>query len=338
MKKSISIILVLFVSILLIFLFDIKNSTSLNYPKYFPKIEYDLSKNPINKDKIELGKILFYDPILSKNNQISCASCHSSYNAFAHTDHKLSHGINDEIGIRNAPALFNLAWQKEFMWDGAINHLDMQALAPINSEIEMGENTRNLISKLQKTNYYPELFYSAFGDSIIKTEYLLKSLSQFQLTLISSNSRYDSVIKGKAKFSDKEKRGHELFKNNCNSCHTEPMFTNYEYQRNGIKEDSILKDFGRYNITENINDKYLFKVPSLRNLKYSYPYMHDGRFEKLQFVINHYSEIDIDNNLIHLNNKEKVDLTAFLLTLNDKEFTLNKNHKFPLKLIKILYQ
>ena len=99
-------------------------------------------------------------------------------------------------------------------------------------------------------------------------------MSQFQLTLISSNSKYDSVIKREAKFSDKEKRGHELFKNNCNNCHTEPMFTNYEYKKNGIKEDSTLKDFGRYNITGNVNDKYLFKVPSLRNLKYSYPYMY----------------------------------------------------------------
>jgi len=338
MKKYTTIILTLIVVIALVYLYKIKNLTTLNYPKYFPNVEYDLSKNPIDEDKIELGKILFYDPILSKNNQVSCASCHSSYNAFAHTDHKLSHGLNDKIGNRNAPGLFNLLWQKEFMWDGAVNHLDMQALAPINSPIEMGESTRNLISKLQKTNYYPELFYSAFGDSIITTEHLLKSLSQFQLTLISSNSKYDSVIKREAKFSDKEKRGYELFKNNCNSCHTEPMFTNYEYKKNGIKEDSTLKDFGRYNITGNVNDKYLFKVPSLRNLKYSYPYMHDGRFEKLQFVINHYSEIDIDNNLIHLNNKEKVDLTAFLLTLNDKEFSLNKNHKFPLKLIEILYQ
>ena len=338
MKKTISIILVLFVSILLFFLFKIKNSTSLNYPRYFPNIEYDLSNNPINKDKIELGKILFYDPILSINNQISCASCHSSYNAFAHTDHKLSHGINDEIGIRNAPALFNLAWQNEFMWDGAINHLDMQALGPINSEIEMGESTRNLISKLQNTNYYPELFYSAFEDSIIKTEYLLKSLSQFQLTLISSNSKYDSVIKGEAKFSNKEKRGHELFKKNCNSCHTEPMFTNYEYKNNGIKEDSILKDMGRYNITQNANDKHLFKVPSLRNLNYTYPYMHDGRIRNLSTIINHYSDIEIESKLISLNNKNKVDLLAFLLTLNDKDFTLNKNHKFPLKLIDILYR
>jgi cytochrome c peroxidase len=310
----------------------------LNYPNYFPKIEYDFSNNQLSKEKIELGKILFYDPILSKNNQVSCASCHSSYNAFAHTDHKLSHGIYDQIGVRNAPSLFNLAWQKEFMWDGAINHLDMQALAPINSKTEMGETTKGLINKLQKTNYYPKLFHDAFKDSIIKTEYLLKSLSQFQLTLISANSKYDSMLNGDVEFNKKEKNGYELFKNNCNSCHAEPLFTNYGYKNNGIIEDTLLKDPGRYNITQNLKDKYLFKVPSLRNLKYSYPYMHDGRMKKLQAVIEHYSEIEIDNKFIKLNSKEKIDLIAFLLTLNDKEFILNKDHKFPSKLIEILYQ
>ena len=265
MKRFIS-LLIIFLIIKLIFHLH-KQNNFLNYPNYFPKIEYDFSNNQLSKEKIELGKILFYDPILSKNNQVSCASCHSSYNAFAHTDHKLSHGIYDQIGVRNAPSLFNLAWQREFMWDGAINHLDMQALAPINSKTEMGETTKGLINKLQKTNYYPKLFHDAFKDSIIKTEYLLKSLSQFQLTLISANSKYDSVIKGVTKFNTKEKNGYELFKNNCNSCHTEPLFTSYDYKNNGIQEDSLLKDLGRFEITQNIKEKYLFKVPSLRNLK-----------------------------------------------------------------------
>jgi len=336
MKRFIS-LLIIFLIIKLIFHLHRQNNF-LNYPNYFPKIEYDFSNNQLSKEKIELGKILFYDPILSKNNQVSCASCHSSYNAFAHTDHKLSHGIYDQIGVRNAPSLFNLAWQKEFMWDGAINHLDMQALAPINSKTEMGETTKGLINKLQKTNYYPKLFHDAFKDSIIKTEYLLKSLSQFQLTLISANSKYDSMLNGDVEFNKKEKNGYELFKNNCNSCHAEPLFTNYGYKNNGIIEDTLLKDPGRYNITQNLKDKYLFKVPSLRNLKYSYPYMHDGRMKKLQAVIEHYSEIEIDNKFIKLNSKEKIDLIAFLLTLNDKEFILNKDHKFPSKLIEILYQ
>ena len=336
MKRFIS-LLIIFLIIKLIFHLH-KQNNFLNYPNYFPKIEYDFSNNQLSKEKIELGKILFYDPILSKNNQVSCASCHSSYNAFAHTDHKLSHGIYDQIGVRNAPSLFNLAWQREFMWDGAINHLDMQALAPINSKTEMGETTKGLINKLQKTNYYPKLFHDAFKDSIIKTEYLLKSLSQFQLTLISANSKYDSMLNGDVEFNKKEKNGYELFKNNCNSCHAEPLFTNYGYKNNGIIEDTLLKDLGRYNITQNLKDKYLFKVPSLRNLKYSYPYMHDGRMKKLQTVIEHYSDIEINNKFIKLNSKEKIDLIAFLLTLNDREFTLNKDHKFPSKLIEVLYQ
>ena len=126
----------------------------------------------------QLGEKLFFDPILSKDSTISCASCHSPYNAFAHTDHDLSHGINDEIGTRNAPALFNLAWQKTFMWDGAINHLDMQALAPINHPGEMGERIKNVAFKLQNKEIYPPLFYQAFADSSITGQHILQALAQ----------------------------------------------------------------------------------------------------------------------------------------------------------------
>ena len=116
-------------------------------PLNFPAPTYNFEENPLDSNKIEKVRVLFYDPILSKDNTISCSSCHSPYNAFSHTDHDLSHGIYDSIGTRNAPALFNLAWHSSFMWDGAINHLDMQALAPINHETEMGETTKNVVNK-----------------------------------------------------------------------------------------------------------------------------------------------------------------------------------------------
>jgi cytochrome c peroxidase len=311
-----------------------------NYPTYFPIPTYNFKENPLKKDKILLGKLLFYDPIFSKNNQVSCASCHSSYNAFAHTDHNLSHGIGDQIGNRNAPALFNLAWQKNLMWDGAIHHLDVQSLAPISNPKEMGENIKSVVEKLQKTDLYPDLFKKAFGDKTITGERILKAIAQFELTLISANSKYDQVKLGKEKFSEQEQKGYDLFKKNCNSCHTEPLFFNNQFENNGLPLDSVLQDFGKFSITKNAADKRKFKVPSLRNLSYTYPYMHDGRFKKLQQVLNHYTSgieksetlSPLLQNNIALSADEKVDLIAFLLTLNDKEFVFDEKFQFPEKL------
>ncbi len=313
-----------------------------NPPKHFPKPEYDFSNNPLTKEKVELGRALFYDPILSSDNTISCASCHSPYNAFAHTDHDLSHGINDEIGTRNAPALFNLAWQKTFMWDGAINHLDMQALAPISHPKEMNESLKNVVDKLQNQKIYPPLFYQAFQDSLITGEYILKALSQFQLTLVSATSKYDDVKKGLTQFSEQEKSGYLLFQKNCNSCHTEPLFSNQAFANNGLPVDTTLNDFGKWMITKQSTDSLKFKIPTLRNLTYTHPYMHDGRFRKLNQVLNHYTKgispsqnqsNDLEKN-IALTPHEKTDLIAFLLTLNDKNFVFHQKHQFPREILK----
>ena len=220
-------------------------------PSYFPKTVYNLKENPLDSNKIKIGRALFYDPILSKDNTISCSSCHSPYNAFAHTD--------------------------------------MQALAPINHVGEMGETTRNVVEKLNKSSIYPVLFENTFGTKKITGELMLKALTQFQLTLVSANSKYDQVKSGKKSFSSKEQNGYKLFKQNCNSCHTEPLFSTYQFANNGLPIDSTLSDFGRKNITQKTEDNMLFKIPSLRNLSYSYPYMHDGRFKKLNQVLNHYT-------------------------------------------------
>ncbi|SFB76839.1 cytochrome c peroxidase [Flexibacter flexilis DSM 6793] len=305
-------------------------------PAYFPKPVYNFSQNPLDSNKIELGRILFYDPILSKNNAVSCASCHSPYNAFAHTDHDLSHGIFDSVGNRNAPALFNLAWQSSFMWDGAINHLDVQALAPISHPKEMGSDIVEVIKKLSASADYKKLFFRAYQDSLITSSKILKSIAQFQLTLVSANSKYDKVKLGKDIFSEQEKKGYYLFQKNCANCHAEPLFSTYHFENNGLPLDTILKDFGRFVITQKPKDKRKFKVPSLRNLSYTYPYMHDGRFSTLKEVINHYaSGIETSATLspqltksITLTSNEKVDLIAFLLTLNDKEFVFAPKHQF----------
>ncbi|MES2849561.1 MAG: cytochrome c peroxidase [Bacteroidota bacterium] len=334
MKIKITIIsIVVLVSMLS---FSVQEFT-VNWPGYFPKPEYNFKRNPPDSFTIELGRNLFYSPVLSSNSTIACASCHSPYNAFSHTDHELSHGIHDQVGTRNAPALFNLAWQKKFMWDGAINHLDMQPLAALSHPKEMGESLPSVIIKLNESAFYRKLFYRAFNDSIITGERLLKALAQFQLTLISANSKYDQVKQDKAIFTEQEEKGYKLFLKNCNACHKEPMFTDYSFANNGLPVDTTLNDFGRGAITHKSEDSLLFKIPSLRNISYTYPYMHDGRFKKLQQVIDHYTDgikpgktlSDKLKKPIILSSNEKVDIIAFLLTLNDREFVFNPKHNYP---------
>ncbi|MEM6261176.1 MAG: cytochrome-c peroxidase [Bacteroidota bacterium] len=317
------------------------NLYQLDYPGYFPKPYYNFDHNPLSEAKITLGRALFYDPILSKDSSISCASCHSPYNSFAHTDHELSHGIHDSIGTRNAPPLFNLAWNSSFMWDGAIPHLDMQPLAPISHPGEMGEDIAHVVKKLQRKAIYPGLFRNAYGDSAVTGEHILKALAQFQLTLVSANSRYDAVKRGEASFSVQEENGYAIFLTRCNACHTEPLFTNGEFMNNGLPIDTFLNDPGRWKITQHPKDSLSFKVPSLRNLSYTFPYMHDGRFKKLRQVLSHYSDgIEATANLapqlregIQLTPNEKTDLIAFLLTLNDKAFVFNRDYQFPRNLL-----
>ena len=319
------------------FAFVIGTQTLFYIPKNWPAPQYNFSKNPLSEAKIELGRKLFYDPILSRNGSISCASCHSQYTAFTHVDHALSHGIDDRVGTRNSPALMNLAWHKTFMWDGAINQLDMQALAPISHPDEMGESIANVVVKLQHSTVYPKLFFGAFNDSIITGEYTLKAISQFLLTLVSANSKYDSVMRKLSYFTVQQNSGYRLFQKNCSSCHIEPLFTNLQFENNGLPVDTTLNDFGRMKVTLNKNDSLKFKVPSLRNIEFSYPYMHDGRFKRLSDVLNYYtSGVQYSNTLspqlknkIKLTSNEKVDIIAFLLTLTDKEFLFNTNFSFP---------
>lgn len=330
-------ILLAITMILLVSAFTATDPKFIKIPEHWPRPYYNFPKNPLTSEKIELGRVLFYDPILSRNNTISCTSCHSQYNAFTHVDHALSHGIEDRIGTRNSPSLMNLAWQSSFMWDGAINHLDMQSLFPITHPKEMDENIENVVAKLQQSTIYRGLFYNAFGDSIVTGERTLKSISQFVLTLVSANSKYDSVMRKQTVFTPQQKNGYKLFKQNCSSCHTEPLFTNYAFENNGLPIDTTLHDLGRMNVTKNPLDSLKFKVPTLRNIEFTYPYMHDGRFKRLSEVLNHYtSGIQSANTLskklrkpILLSSNEKVDLISFLLTLTDKEFLFNTKYSYP---------
>lgn len=311
----------------------------IDVPTNWPLPFYDAKKSQLTQEGFELGKTLFYDPILSKNNTISCASCHLQATGFTHVDHDLSHGINDRIGTRNSLALINLAWSKEFMWDGGVNHIEVQPLAPITSPTEMDETLENVVQKLQQTNEYPLLFEKAFGTQKITGQLTLKALSQFLVMLTSTNSKYDKVMRKEASFTQQEENGYRLFQLHCASCHQEPLFTSEKFENNGLKLDETLNDIGRMKITQNPNDSLKFKVPTLRNIQFTYPYMHDGRMANLTEVVKHYnSGITASKTLakqlrkpMNLSDNERVDLVSFLLTLTDNDFLFNPKFKYVKK-------
>lgn len=325
--------------LLLLLAFSPKKGTPIYFdiPKGWPQPHYDFAKNPLTEEGFQLGRTLFYDPILSRDNTISCASCHLQATGFAHVDHDLSHGIEGKIGTRNAMALMNLAWSKDFMWDGGVNHLDVQPIAPITSAVEMDETMANVVSKLQKSNRYPALFEKAFGTSIITGQLLLKALSQFELQLVSANAKYDKVARGEVSFNESEQKGYVLFKRHCASCHQEPLFTSDKFENNGLSIDTTLNDIGRMKITQNIKDAYRFKVPTLRNVQFTFPYMHDGRFKTLTEVIKHYNTGIMQSPTLskplqkpmHLSDNDRVDLDAFLKTLTDTAFLFNPKFGYP---------
>lgn len=292
---------------------------------------YDFSKNPLTVEGFLLGRKLFYDERLSKDSSISCASCHQQFAAFSTYEHNLSHGIDNSLTTRNAPALQNLAWQKDFMWDGGINHLDVQPFAPLTAANEMGETLTGAIRKLQRDTAYRSMFAAAFGDTIINTQRMNRALSQFMLMLVSSNSKYDRVQRGEDTFILPEKLGYALFRQKCSTCHTEPLFTDGSYRNTGMPVDNTLNDYGRMKISGDRKDSLKFRVPSLRNVAITYPYGHDGRFFTLLSVFEHYRKNMVvspltDSLLQHrmpLSNFEIGQLTAFLYTLTDTTFLKN---------------
>lgn len=302
-------------------------------PAHFPEPTYNISGNEVTRDGFELGRRLFYEPRLSRNNTISCGSCHIQSSAFTQHGHDVSHGIDDRLGRRNSPPIMNLAWIPNYMWDGGIFDLDLQPINPITAHEEMDESVSNVIQKLQQDSKYPALFKKAFGNEQISTANFMKALSQFMIMCISSNSKYDSVMlqPGKVRFTAEEQAGYTLVQQKCGGCHKEPLFSDNSFRNNGIGIGAN-NDLGRYDITLNENDKYKFKVPSLRNLAFTAPYMHDGRFLRLDAVLNHYSSTlqqtpNLDpllTNKIPLTDTEKTYILSFLNTLNDRYFITNK--------------
>ena len=339
MNKILLLVLALSTCVLISFRDNVfVNSYTVSVPENWPQPVYSFADNPMTEDGFQLGRQLFYDPVLSRDNTISCASCHLQFTGFTHVDHNVSHGIEGRKGTRNAPALINLAWNTSFHWDGGVNHLEVQSINPIQHVAEMDNSLENVLDYLQTSPKYQQLFYAAFGDSLIDSKRMLKAFAQFTVSLVSSNSRYDQYMRKEVDFTPQEKNGLKLFRKNCASCHTEPLFNLNKFASNGLEIDTAFNDVGRYTITHLAEDSLKFRIPTLRNIEHTFPYMHDGRFRKLKEVIDHYTEgIDIDGKYlspelrkrISLNSDEKKDLISFLYTLTDKEFLYNPRFGFP---------
>jgi len=297
-------------------------------------------ENPLTVQGVALGRKLFYDPILSRDSTISCSSCHKQELAF--TDGKaFSTGIEGRQGNRSAMSLTNLVYNRNgFFWDGRSPSLEKQALDPIEDHREMDDSWENVEARLQEHNNYPKLFRAAFGierREQLTRELVVDAIAQFERTIISGNSRYDRIIWGREGFpTDSEQRGIELFfiEDNqsvehpgCSHCHFNPLFTDNNFKNNGLDSVASLQDFddyGRGAVTGRPSDNGRFRVPTLRNVEVTGPYMHDGRFQTLEEVLDHYASgghgvINEDTNILpfQLSEQDKADLIAFMKMLTD---------------------
>jgi cytochrome c peroxidase len=299
------------------------------------------TNNPLTQEGVALGKKLFFDKILSGDETQSCASCHNPQKAF--TDSKqFSDGIDGNSGTRNAMPLFNLAWNFDelFAWDGKEFGLEAQAFEPVSNPIEMHSNWKEVENKLQNHSQYPTLFLQAFGTSKIDSILITKAIAQFERTIISGNSKFDKFLLGKTTLTSEEENGFNVFmdeaRGDCFHCHgsnNNPLWTDNQFHNNGL--DSNFSDLGLGAISGDPADNGKFKSPSIRNLDFTAPYMHDGRFATIEEVINHYSEglqasatIDplmkkVNQGGVGLSAKDKSDLKAFLLTLSGFDFINN---------------
>ena len=308
----------------------------------FPQVKLP-PDNPLTREGVALGRRLFHDTRLSINHTQSCASCHDQTRAFADA-RRFSLGAEGQTGSRNAMPLFNLAWGQAFFWDGRAPTLRQQVLMPIQDHQEMNETLDNVVKKLRKDEESVQAFAKAFGSPEITPERIALALEQFLLTLISQESRFDQAARKVAELTESEKRGLQLFVTefdpkrglrgaDCFHCHGGTLFVSQPFANNGL--ELAAEDVGLMKVTQNEADRGKFKVPSLRNIALTAPYMHDGRFGTLEEVVEHYSggvrrSATLDPNLakhpeagIQLTAEEKADLVAFMKSLTDESFVQN---------------
>lgn len=330
-----------------------KAPTPYSFPSlhFFPKMPKAID-NPVSVEGVELGRFLFYDPILSLDSSISCASCHQQSAAFSDAPSTFSKGDQGRIGKRNTPPLFNLAWYPSMFWDGRATSIETQVFHPVRAHEEMNLSWKIASKRISNSSFYPALFQAAFGDSIrIDSIYIAKAIAQFERTLISNNSKYDQVLQSKASFTADELAGYilvnETNKGECLACHStdaDALGTLRRFSNNGLDpifEATKYIDKGLGGITGNPKDNGLFKIPSLRNVGLTAPYMHDGRFETLEEVLAFYNDsvhfsANIDPKMgsaqrggVHLSTLEQQQIVAFLHTLSDSTFIHNPAFSNP---------
>lgn len=316
-------------------IFKSSSLTSIEIPNGFPKINFP-EDNAFTKERWTLGKNLFYDKSLSLDSSISCGSCHNAEFAFSDSV-ALSFGVKKLIGTQNAPTLTNVAYHPYYTRLGGVSTLEKQILVPIQEHNEFNFNIIEIAKRLKNNSKYQSLSKKAYNREL---DYyvITRAISNFERSLISGNSKYDKHknTSNSKILNESETKGMNLFfsdKTNCSKCHEGFNFTNYAFENNGLYEK--YKDIGRKRLTEKDEDLEKFKIPTLRNISLTAPYMHDGSIKSLENVINHYNTGGKNNSQksklikpLNLSESEKTDLVAFLKTLTDIEFT--KNSKFKL--------
>ncbi|MDO7851744.1 cytochrome-c peroxidase [Hymenobacter convexus] len=320
---------------------------NLAVPTNFPAMQAAPADNPLTNEGVALGRQLFYEKALSLNGTVACASCHKQELAFSDGQARAT-GVNGTTTIRSSMSLANLAWEPKLTWDGAATGLENQARIPIENPLEMHQSLSAGVAKLQASPTYPALFRKAFGSSTVSEANVLKALAQFERTMISSNSRFDRFQRGdRTALTAYEQAGLVLFYThpagtastrggNCGDCHTGDLQTDNAFRNNGL--DASFTDLGLGGLTGLPTDNGKFRVPSLRNIALTAPYMHDGRFATLEQVMDHYNQHVVLNSpnidplmlntsntrgggpTLDLTTDEKAKIVAFLRTLTDSTF------------------
>lgn len=307
--------------------------------------------NPVTVEGANLGRYLFYDPILSSDGSISCASCHKQEFAFSDSPNQFSKGKDGALMKRNTEALFNLAWYPSFFWDGKAPTIEEQIFHPIKAIDEMNMKVATAVERLNKSKFYKKMFSDAFDSEKIDSVQISKAIAQFLRTLISHQSKYDKVIGGNGSFTKEEYAGFVLMndqtKGDCLHCHTtdaDALGTTLKFSNNGldaVTNPQEYKDKGRGAVTGKISDNGNFIIPSLRNISLTAPYMHDGRFKTLDDVLEFYSSgvkqsVNIDTKMefahqggAHLTSEEKKNIISFLQTMTDSIFVSNPEFSNP---------
>jgi cytochrome c peroxidase len=298
------------------------------YPKWFPTMPVS-ETNPLTEEGIELGRRLYYDPILHPNGNMSCSSCHDQNKSFT-------------VSTTGTAVLahINLGWSNNFLWNGKV-----QGTMEDIMQFEVNEFFETDIERLKSHPEYQESFYEAFGEPEITTELCAMALSQYFRSMISANSRFDRYYPGKIQPTQSEVAGYDIFnseKGDCFHCHPQPLFTDNQFHNIGLDDAFTSENWGRYEVTGSEFDKGLFKTPTLRNVSLTGPYMHDGRFQTLEEVINHYDHGVLHSNTLdpimsksdkltglNLSDEDKANLLAFLLSLTDSTYISNPDFSQP---------